>query len=194
MSDGADATTFGAVQNAGPEPVGSHLPTIPFRGSCGARSPRAFDDGSPSGGTFVAARLAGCPNSTEGSTGVRLTDEQQAWRKRLREQVAGVNCRARVTTDAEGWAYVPGRLGQVEVTTDLAWLAVYTTRTRQVPKLLAVPALLAKTARRRQALVEIDALMATCVPGTTPGPWRTSIGTVRHAASTAASSAPSMPM
>ena len=70
---------------------------------------------------------------------MRLTDDQQTWRAWLSYQVASVNPRARVTTDAEGWALVPGRLGQVEVTTDPAWLAVFTTRTRQVPKLLAVP-------------------------------------------------------
>lgn len=70
---------------------------------------------------------------------MRLTDEQQTQRTWLRERVAAVNARARVTTDAEGWALAPGRLGQVEVTADPAWLAVYTTRMRQARKLLAVP-------------------------------------------------------
>jgi hypothetical protein len=70
---------------------------------------------------------------------VRLTDEQQAWRTWLSGRVAAVNPRARVTTDAEGWPLAPGQTGQVAVTTDPAWLAVYTTRMRQVPKLMAVP-------------------------------------------------------
>jgi len=58
-----------------------------------------------------------------------------------------------VVVDAEGWALVPGRVGQVEVTTDPALLAVYTTRMRVVRRLLAVPGI------RRYQMADDEARM-----------------------------------
>lgn len=67
---------------------------------------------------------------------IRLTDEQHTAREHLR--TLAVPHRLRVTTDAEGWPIIPGRLGRIEQNGGPE-LAVYTDRPRLFAKVWAIP-------------------------------------------------------
>lgn len=81
---------------------------------------------------------------------MRLTSEQREARAQFIAVVRAVHPRARVVPDPEGWPIVPGRLGQLEWFCDgtdchscpipqQPALAVYTSRSRVIPRLQAPP-------------------------------------------------------